>query len=152
MIGERVENFIRDVARISVRTISAAAAFTAAVTVARLVIPAASQSGLGFEQRFMELHGDTSRSLYHSMLLFSYGASLFFLFGVWFRRFSIRGAFVFGVLSGVYVFALLPPIDLFGSALDLLPVGSVIFFLPVVFLVLFFPFLAFVSDRLTRRW
>jgi hypothetical protein len=149
MITESIKQFLRAGTFTAVRAVCAGAGWAVVITLGQVLVPAADQSGLAFEQRLMEYLNAYFVSNF--LITFSQGASVFVLFGIWFRHMNIRGSVVFGVLSGIYGFVLLPPIDLFGIAVDFLPGPPWIGLIPLVVLLLIFPALALVSDRLTRQ-
>ncbi|MFN9543318.1 MAG: hypothetical protein ACK59B_09050 [Alphaproteobacteria bacterium] len=149
MITESIKQFLRAGTVTAVRAVCAGAVWAIASTLGQVLVPAAHQSGLAFEQRLMEYFNAYSVSNFFTAVL--HGASVFLLYGIWFRHMNIRGSVVFGVLSGIYCFVLLPPIDLFGIAVDFLQGPPWIGLFPVFVLLLVFPALALVSDRLTRQ-
>ena len=149
MITESIKQFLRAGTFTAVRAVCAGAVWAIAITLGQVLVPAADQSGLDFEQRVMEYFDAYSFSALVAGV--SMGATIFLLFGSWFRHMNIHGAVVFGVLSGTYVFVLLPPIDLFGSAVDFLPGPPWIGLMPLAVLLLVFSALALISDRLSRQ-
>ena len=149
MITESIKQFLRAGTFTAVRAVCAGAVWAIAITLGQVLVPAAHQSGLDFEQRLMEYFNAYSVSIFFTKVL--HGASVFLLFGIWFRHMNIRGSVVFGILSGTYGFVLLPPIDLFGSAVDFLPGPPWMGLIPLVVLLLVFPALALISDRLSRQ-
>jgi hypothetical protein len=149
MITESIKQFLRAGTFTAVRAVCAGAVWAVVIALGQVLVPAADQSGLDFEQRLMEYLNAYSVSYFFTKVL--HGASVFLLFGIWFRQMNIRGSVVFGILSGTYGFVLLPPIDLFGSTVDFLPGPPWMGLIPLVVLLLVFPALALISDRLSRQ-
>ncbi|MFO0475919.1 MAG: hypothetical protein ACK52K_12290 [Alphaproteobacteria bacterium] len=149
MITENLKPLLRAVTFTAVRAVCAGAVWAGAITVGQVLVPAAHQSGLDFVQKQTEYFN--AYFVPNFLITASHGVSVFLLFAIWFRHMNIRGAVVFGFLSGTYGFALLPPIDLVGGAVDFLPGPPWIGLIPLAVLLAVFPALALVSDRLTRQ-